>query len=637
MQTTSIYPRRGRQHPEFRRKRLQAAAVVVLGLMAAVLLGGPRAEAQAPVTAGSAYGEQISLKLQTLLATVQASSGPLSSVSAAGSPFNQSASALSVNVGLGSAGTVLHTGLLLSHTDSSSPSQVSSNATVHDLGISLVPPVPLLTLNADEVRSSAVIGGTCGSHLTATGSTALVNAGIGGALGLGLRIGADIAPNTVLLDLLGVRVVLNEQVVGGDGATSRSIVVNAIHISVKNTLLQTLAKLNGDVVISHSEARVVCAAPSPPPPPPADLRVTLSADPDPVEMGEVLTYTLDVANAGPADATDVVLSDVLPAGVTLVSVQPSQGTCGGVATVSCSLGTLAVGGEAMVVIAVTPDIPGSLTDTASVSSAVHDPDLTNNGAAVTVTVPGPEADLALTLEANPHPVLVGQTLTYALDVANLGPFDAPGVVLSDVLPAGVTLVSVQPSQGTCSGGPTVSCSLGMVAAGGDATVVIEVIPGTAGRITDTASVTAEATDPDLTNNDAAVTVTVYTGQEPRADLSLTKRANATRVSVGAQVTYELTVSNAGPDDAPGVVVTDPLPAGMVFVSVTSSQGECTGIETVVCNLGTLAAGASAQVTITVLAESPGLMDNQATVTSDAADLDDSNDSDTATVSVRPPQ
>ena len=108
---------------------------------------------------------------------------------------------------------MLHTGLLLSHTDSAAAGQVSSNATVHDLGLSLVPVAPLLTLHADEVRSSAAIGGTCGSALTATGTTTLVNAAAGGTLGLGLHIGASVAPNTVLLDLLGVRVVLNEQIV----------------------------------------------------------------------------------------------------------------------------------------------------------------------------------------------------------------------------------------------------------------------------------------------------------------------------------------------------------------------------------------------------------------------------------------
>ena len=62
-------------------------------------------------------------------------------------------------------------------------------------------------------------------------------------------------------------------------------------------------------------------------------------------VGQSLTYTLHVANAGPSNATGVVLADVLPAGVSLVSAQPSQGSCTGTTTVSCALGTLAVGGR----------------------------------------------------------------------------------------------------------------------------------------------------------------------------------------------------------------------------------------------------------------------------------------------------
>ncbi len=614
--------------------------VAGLGFIAVVLWGGGRAEADAPVTHGSAFGEQLSLKLQTLLATVQVASGPLSAVAGDAPPFNRDASALSVNVGLGAFGTVLHTGLLLSHTDSAAAGQVSSNATVHDLGLSLVPVAPLLTLHADEVRSSAAIGGTCGSGLTATGTTTLVNAAAGGTLGLGLHIGASVAPNTVLLNLLGVRVVLNEQIVSGDGVTSRAIAVNAIHVSVQNSLLGALGRLSGDVVIAHSEARVVCAPPPPPPAPSADLAVTLTAAPDPVTVGQSLTYTLHVANAGPSNATGVVLADVLPAGVSLVSAQPSQGSCTGTTTVSCALGTLAVGGGATVVIGAVANAAGSLTDTATVASGVADPDPSNNSAAVTVTAvsgaPGAEADLALALTADPHRLLVGETVTYTVDVGNNGPQDASGVVLSDVLPAGVSLASVQASQGTCSGTTTVSCALGALAVGDGAEVVITAVATAAGTLLDTASVTSAGDDPDPSNDNASVTVRVYTGQEPRADLSLTKRANFDRVSVGAQLTYELTVGNAGPDDAPGVVVTDPLPPGLQFVSATASQGSCSGTDTIVCNLGTVASGAGATVTITAQATSTGSLDNQAWVSTDAADLDDANDTDTATVTVLPP-
>jgi uncharacterized repeat protein (TIGR01451 family) len=606
-------------------------AMIVAVLLMALVFGGRRAEAAEPVTRGSAYGEQLSLKVQTLLATVQASSGPLSSVSGDTPPFNKDASALSINVGLGPYGTVLHTGLLLSHTDSPSAGQVSSNATVHDLGISLLPVAPLLTLHTDEVRSSAVIGGTCGSALTATGSTTLVNAGVGGTLGLGLHIGASVAPNTVLLDLLGIRVVLNEQLVGGDGVTSRSISVNAIHISIQNALLSPIARLTGNIVIAHSEAQVVCA---PPPAPKADLGVTLTAAPNPVEVGQVLTYTLNVANSGPSTATSVVLSDVLPAGVTLVSAQPSQGSCGGTATISCSLGTLALGGNASVVIRVIPNTAGSLTDTASVTGSVPDPNLANNNASVTVnaiTVPAPKADVGVTLTAAPNPVEVGQVLTYTLNVASSGPSTATGVVLSDVLPAGVTLVSAQPSQGSCGGMATISCSLGTLALGGNASVVIQVIPNTAGSLTDTASVASGVPDPNTANNNASVTVNAIIVPGPEADLSITLAAAPNPVEVGQILTYTLNVTNSGPSTATGVVLSDVLPAGVTLVSAQPSQGSCGGTATISCSLGTLAIGGNASVVIQVIPNTAGSLTDTASVASGVPDPNPTNNNASATV------
>ena len=440
--------------------------------------------------------------------------------------------------------------------------------------------MPLLTLHTDEVRSSAAIRGTCGSALTATGSTTLVNAGVGGTLGLGLRIGASVAPNTVLLDLLGIRVVLNEQLVGGDGITSRSISVNAIHISIQNALLSLIARLTGNIVIAHSEAQAVCPPPLPPAPR-ADLGVTLTAAPNPVEVGQILTYTLNVSNSGPSTATGVLLSDVLPAGVTLVSAQPTQGSCSGTTNVSCSLGTLTVGGNASVVIQVIPTTAGNITDTANVTSGVDDPDTANNDASVTVTVinlPG-EADLALSLGADPDPVEAGQILTYFVNVSNFGPSDAIGVVLSDVLPAGISLVSVSPSQGVCAGTTTISCALGTVAAGADAFVEIQVIPNMPGSLTDTASVTSAVHDPDTSNNDASVTVTV---PGPAADLALTLAANPHPLLVGQVLTYTLNVSNSGPTDATGVELSNVLPAGVILVSVPPSQGSCAGITTISC-------------------------------------------------------
>jgi uncharacterized repeat protein (TIGR01451 family) len=98
-----------------------------------------------------------------------------------------------------------------------------------------------------------------------------------------------------------------------------------------------------------------------------------------------LVLTASVTNAGPSSATQVTLSETLPAGVTLVSVAPSQGSCSGSGTITCSLGTLAANGSATVTVTVlvTKKVSGSLTTTASVVAAETDPVTTNNVASAT--------------------------------------------------------------------------------------------------------------------------------------------------------------------------------------------------------------------------------------------------------------
>ena len=79
-------------------------------------------------------------------------------------------------------------------------------------------------------------------------------------------------------------------------------------------------------------------------------------------------------------------------------------------------------------------------------------------------------------------------------------------------------------------------------------------------------------------------------------------------------TYTITVTNAGPQTASNVVVTDVLPLGLSFVSATPSQGNCTGTSTITCTLGAIANGGSATIALTVTAPTSGSFTNTATVT-----------------------
>jgi uncharacterized repeat protein (TIGR01451 family) len=123
----------------------------------------------------------------------------------------------------------------------------------------------------------------------------------------------------------------------------------------------------------------------------SDVSVTASVAPDPVTVGDEQTFTITITNAGPDPATDVILTDTLPAGATLSSATASQGTCGGSGPVTCSLGTIASGSNATVTLVVTPTQAGTASLTVSVAAAESDPDTGNNAATVAATANAPSA------------------------------------------------------------------------------------------------------------------------------------------------------------------------------------------------------------------------------------------------------
>jgi uncharacterized repeat protein (TIGR01451 family) len=110
--------------------------------------------------------------------------------------------------------------------------------------------------------------------------------------------------------------------------------------------------------------------------PVADLSITKSASPITGTAGLPLTYSLVVRNFGPSTATGVAVTDTLPANVQFVSA--TGGTCSGTSSVVCNLGSLLANGVTTTTITVLPLSSGTISNTATVGSAVYDPNLANN-------------------------------------------------------------------------------------------------------------------------------------------------------------------------------------------------------------------------------------------------------------------
>ena len=159
----------------------------------------------------------------------------------------------------------------------------------------------------------------------------------------------------------------------------------------------------------------------------ADLSVVKSgpAQAVPGQPG-ALAYTVTVHNAGPSEARDVVVADVVPAGLTFDEISSSQG---GPAPPSRALSARSLRGtNASVTIVATASAGqlGSVTNTASVTSSTPDPSVGNETSSV-VTAMTPQANVAVTKTANPQPVVAGQLLTYTIRTVNNGPSMAQAV------------------------------------------------------------------------------------------------------------------------------------------------------------------------------------------------------------------
>jgi uncharacterized repeat protein (TIGR01451 family) len=118
----------------------------------------------------------------------------------------------------------------------------------------------------------------------------------------------------------------------------------------------------------------------------ADVAIVKTDSPDPVGVGQLVTYRLTVTNNGPAIATNVTVNDVLPASMGFISVKPSIGTCSGTTTISCSLGTLPVGNSQFIDLIVQSTITGSISNTATVTATETDPVPANNSSTAVTQV-----------------------------------------------------------------------------------------------------------------------------------------------------------------------------------------------------------------------------------------------------------
>lgn len=387
----------------------------------------------------------------------------------------------------------------------------------------------------------------------------------------------------------------------------------------------------------------------------ADLSVTNTPNPVPVQAGNNIVYTQVVNNAGPSTATSVSLTDNLPANTTAVSISgPSGWTCT-LGTLTCTDPSLAPSSPATITYTVTVNSGvasgTNISETANVTSAVSDPNTSNNTATASdVVATATQADLVVTNVASPTSVSAGSTVTYTQGVTNNGPAAATSPSFTENTPPNTTFQSISiPTGWTCptlpsvGGTGTIICNDGSTLGSSSSasfTVVLNVSSSaTSGtNITDTATATATNIVPGLTSNTASATVVVANANS--ADMAIVKTATPNPVTEGTPLTYSLAVTNNGPATATNVTVTDTLPASVTYLSANTTLGSCSEAGgTVTCLLTTMASSGStstATITILTLPNQAGTVSNTATVSADQTDPILTNNTSTQTETVTYP-
>ena len=391
-------------------------------------------------------------------------------------------------------------------------------------------------------------------------------------------------------------------------------------------------------------------------PPHTALIVTATGAPNPVTVGSNLLYLVTLTNTV-AEAQQVVLSDALPPGVTFVSAAftNSPGTPFSAPVYSNNVVTAMAaefGSNSAVTleIRVTPSAVGLLTNVATVSSSTADLDPTgsNHTAKVITTVIGlADADLALMLTENSASIVLGSNIFYTLVVTNLGPADAPDVVLDDTLPASASYVSSTTSQGAITpNGGSVHWDFGALSSHGFATATLVAAPSSTGSITNSATVTlvpkgVAVADTNLANNTASVvafvTAPVVTNVAPRTALLVTATGTPNPVTVGSNLLYLVRLTNTAAE-AQQVQLSDALPPGVTFVSAAftnipeaSFSAPVYSNNVVTTTAAEFGSNSAVALAIVVTPSVVGLLTNVATVSSSTPDLDPTGSNHTATI------
>ena len=331
------------------------------------------------------------------------------------------------------------------------------------------------------------------------------------------------------------------------------------------------------------------------------LEITKTPNATTITAGEEIVYTIIVSNSGNAPATNVTVTDQLPAGTTFVAT--GNGGTHSAGTVTWLLGTIAPGDSITLVLAVKvgEDVVSG-TKIMNIAEADSPDDLNDP----VVSSPDPDLEVDIVTLANlsitklsPAPqVLAGGEIVYTISVLNSGPSTARNVAITDALPAETTFVSAD-NGGVHSAG-TVSWTIPTINSGQkiDLKLTVKALESLVeGQVISNIAAVTSPTDPTGTKISDPSLVTINNSLED-TEVTVTKKALVASASPGEMIDYEIMVTNIGGFNAKDIVVKDTLPEGLIPMEA-SNLGVIED-NSVTWNIPIIAPGQSLTLTISVM-------------------------------------
>ncbi|MFS4448983.1 gliding motility-associated C-terminal domain-containing protein [Maribacter sp. 2307UL18-2] len=356
-----------------------------------------------------------------------------------------------------------------------------------------------------------------------------------------------------------------------------------------------------------------------------DISVTKAADDMTPGIGSQINFTVTVTNDGPSDATNIVVTDVLESGYSFVSATPSTGVFEPL-NGSWTIGNLANGATENIVITAIVLSEGSYVNTAEltdlnefdIDSEAANNDATEDDQSTINPVPVLVSDLTLEKTVDNATPLVGENIEFTLNLTNFGPNDARGVTVAESIPTGYTYISHTSTAGDYDENTGIWDLNNVVFNNTTETLNILVTVNPIGDYSNVAEIIAsDNEDPDSIPNNALSSEDDQDEQNtvpvPLADLALTKTVDKEFPDVSENVTFTITLTNDGPSEATGVVVTDLLQSGYTYLS--DDGGGTYNSASGLWSIGDVPSGTSVSLNLTTGINTTGSYANQAEVTS----------------------